>query len=191
MALVESSMFPLGEKAPDFNLPDAVSGNTVTLDQIKSPIATVIMFICNHCPYVQHIAHVLPTLANDYMPKGVAFVAISANDVENFPDDSFENMATFARQKELPFPYLYDESQAVAKAYQAACTPDFYIFNSDLRCVYRGRMDGARPGNAIPVSGNDLRQALDALIADKPPLANQQPSIGCSIKWKETKGDGC
>jgi len=143
------------------------------------------MFICNHCPFVKHVQQGLVKLANDYISKGVSFVAISSNDVIAYPEDSSQRMREVARQFSYPFPYLYDETQEVARAYQAACTPDFYIFNKDLRCIYRGQMDGSRPSNDIPVTGNDIRAALDAILAGKAVKSEQKPSIGCNIKWKK------
>lgn len=177
-------MLPLGTKAPEFTLLDTVSGQEKSLAELKSDKATVIMFICNHCPYVKHVQGELVKLANDYQPKGIAFIAISANDAVNYPDDSPEKMKAVAQQSGYSFPYLYDETQEVAKAYQAACTPDFYIFDKDLKCVYRGQLDEARPRNDIPVTGQDIRAALDAILARKPVKPEQIPSIGCNIKWK-------
>lgn len=184
MAAIESNMMPLGTKAPYFNLPDTISGKNKTLDELKSDNATVIMFICNHCPFVKHVQTGLVKLANDYIPRGISFVAISSNDAENYPDDSPERMRDVAKQFGYPFPYLYDESQAIARAYGAACTPDFYIFDKELKCVYRGQMDDSRPSNDIPVTGKDIRAALDAILEDQPVDQNQKPSIGCNIKWK-------
>lgn len=184
MAATESNMMPLGTKAPYFNLPDTISGESKTLQDLKSDKATVIMFICNHCPFVKHVQTGLVKLANDYLPKGISFAAISSNDVKNYPDDSPERMKEAAKQFSYPFPYLYDESQDIAQAYGAACTPDFYIFDKDLKCVYRGQMDDSRPSNDIPVTGEDLRAALDAILAGKPVSLDQKPSIGCNIKWK-------
>jgi peroxiredoxin len=185
VALTESNMFPLGTKAPNFELQDVVSGKKVALSDVKSPVATVVMFICNHCPYVKHVQKQLVELANDYMPKGVSFVAINSNDVEQYPEDSPEKMKEVAEKLQYPFPYLYDETQEVAKAYQAACTPDFYIFDGRLQCVYRGQLDDSRPGNEIPVTGESIRTALDQLINQTPITVQQKPSIGCNIKWKE------
>jgi len=185
MALITSTMLNLGTVAPDFSLLDTVSGEVVSLEQLRSEVATVIMFICNHCPYVKHIQQELPQLANDYQPRGVIFAAISANDVQNYPEDDPKRMTEVAKQVGYPFPYLYDETQAVARAFKAACTPDFYIFDADLACVYRGRLDGATPGNDVPVTGEDLRCVLDALLAGKAVDPNQKPSMGCNIKWKE------
>ncbi|SEN74914.1 thioredoxin family protein [Lihuaxuella thermophila] len=185
MALTESTMFPLGKQAPSFVLPDVVSGKQVSLDDVKSDVATVIMFICNHCPYVKHVQSQLVQLANDYLPKGVSFVAINSNDAEKYPEDSPEKMKQVAEELGYPFPYLFDESQEVAKAYQAACTPDFYIFNRNLECVYRGQLDDSRPGNDIPVTGESIRAALDSILSDEPVTVKQKPSMGCNIKWKE------
>ncbi|MBN2910081.1 thioredoxin family protein [Polycladomyces sp. WAk] len=185
MALTESNMFPLGAKAPSFTLPDVVSGKNVSLDELKSEIATVIMFICNHCPYVKHVQDQLVKLANDYIPKGISFIAINANDAEKYPEDSPEKMKEVAQKLGYPFPYLFDETQEVAKAYQAACTPDFYIFDRDLKCVYRGQLDDSRPGNDIPVTGESIRSALDSLLRNEPITVKQKPSIGCNIKWKD------
>lgn len=185
MPAVESTMFPLGKQAPSFALVNAIDGNVVRLEDIQADVATVIMFICNHCPFVKHVQHELVRLANDYQPKGVAFVAINSNDVEKYPDDSPENMKKVAEELGYPFPYLFDETQEVAKAYQAACTPDFYVFDRERKCVYRGQLDDSRPGNNLPVTGASIRAALDALLSGNPVPELQKPSIGCSIKWKE------
>ena len=184
MTLTLSTMLPLGTKAPDFQLPDTVSGKMLSLAQIKSDIATVICFICNHCPYVKHIQTELVKVANHYQAKGVHFVAINSNDIEKYPDDSPDNMQKIAAVHQYPFPYLFDETQAVARAYQAACTPDFYLFDHALHCVYRGRFDDSSPGNNLPVTGKDLSSALDALLKHQPIDADQKPSMGCNIKWK-------
>ncbi len=184
MALIESKMMELGTVAPDFTLPDTVSGKPVALGEIKSDVATVIMFICNHCPFVIHVRQQLAQLADDYLPRGVTFAAISANDVDSFPRDAPDRMREMAQATGFHFPYLYDESQQVARAYGAECTPDLFVFDGNLRCVYRGQLDGSRPGNNIPVTGADLRSALDALLAGKPVNPDQRPSIGCNIKWK-------
>lgn len=184
MAATPSTMLDLGTKAPDFELPDSVTGRKISLGSMQSNHATVIMFICNHCPYVKHVRTELAKLGNDYMPKGINFLAISSNDVENYPEDSPEKMKEVAREWELPFPYLYDETQEVAKAYRAACTPDFYIFDEELKLVYRGQLDDSRPGNDIPVTGKDIRNALDNMLDGKPVSDRQKPSIGCNIKWK-------
>lgn len=184
MARTPSTMVALGITAPDFSLPDAVSGKNFTLENVKGRLATVIMFICNHCPFVKHVNTELVKLANDYKNRGIGFVAISANDAINYPDDSSELMAKAARQLKYPFPYLYDESQEVAKAYDAACTPDFFIYDKALRLVYRGQLDDSRPGNEIALTGKDIRNALDCIINDQPVPEQQRPSIGCNIKWK-------
>ncbi|MGG3888810.1 thioredoxin family protein [Metabacillus fastidiosus] len=184
MARTESKMFPLGSTAPDFNLLNTANDETVSLQDIKSDTATVIMFICNHCPFVKHVDDELIRLANDYQPKGISFIAISSNDVENYPDDSPENMKKTAEELGYPFPYLYDETQEVAKAYDAACTPDFYIFDGDLKCVYRGQLDDSRPGNEKTVTGESIRAALDALLHNETVSDVQKPSLGCNIKWK-------
>jgi peroxiredoxin len=184
MALTPSNMLPLGTLAPDFRLPDTISGQIVTLDQIAVGPALVLMFICNHCPYVKHVQAELVRLARDYQPRGVVFAAISSNDVEHYPEDSPQCMKAEAQRAEYPFPYLFDETQMVARAYKAACTPDFYVFDQARRCVYRGRLDGATPGNDLPVDGADLRAALDALLEGREVSPDQKPSLGCNIKWK-------
>ncbi|HSW11585.1 MAG TPA: thioredoxin family protein [Solimonas sp.] len=184
MAKTTSSMLPLGTLAPDFQLPDTVSGRTLALQGLRSERATVLMFICNHCPYVKHVNTELLRLARDYQPRGVAFAAISANDATAYPEDAPERMKETALQLGYPFPYLYDESQQVARAYQAACTPDFFVFDGALALAYRGRLDGATPGNGVPVTGADLRAALDALLAGNAVAAEQQPSMGCNIKFR-------
>lgn len=184
MAATPSTMVPLGTLAPDFALPDVVSGQTIRLAEAKSDRATVVMFICNHCPYVKHVNTQLVALANNFQPKGVAFIAISSNDVENYPQDSPEKMKEAAETLGYPFPYLYDEAQNVARAYDAACTPDFFIFDGQMKLVYRGQLDGSRPGNNVPVTGADVRAALDAVLSGESPAAVQIPSMGCNIKWK-------
>lgn len=184
MARTPSVMVALGTKAPHFNLPDAVSGKQISLDDIKGETATVVMFICNHCPFVQHVNPELVRLANDYKNKGVGFAGISSNDIASYPDDAPDKMNQVAMKLKYPFPYLYDESQDVAKAYDAACTPDFFIYDKNLLLVYRGQLDGSRPGNDIPVTGKDIRYALDCLINNKPVSEEQRPSIGCNIKWR-------
>lgn len=186
MSLTPSSMLPLGTPAPLFVLPDVVSGNAVALADLKSDRATVVMFICNHCPYVVHVREGLLELARDYLRQGVAFVAISSNDVEHYPADAPDKMRDLARAEQFPFPYLYDESQAVAKAYLAACTPDFFVFDGALNLAYRGQLDESRPGNGKPVTGAAMRAALDALLAGTPVDEHQIPSVGCNIKWKRT-----
>lgn len=183
MALTPSTMLPLGTTAPDFKLPDA-NGKTVSLVDFKGAPALVVIFMCNHCPYVVHIRAGLAQLARDYLPKGVAIVGINANDVENYPADSPAKMKDEVKSAGYIFPYLYDEAQAVAKAYRAACTPDIFLFDRGRRLVYRGQFDASRPGNGIPVTGKDLRAALDAVLAGKSVAPDQKASIGCNIKWK-------
>lgn len=185
MALTPSNMLPLGTTAPDFELLNVIDGNIVKLSDIASDTATVIMFICNHCPYVKHIQKGLVELANDFQTKAISFIAISSNDVDNYPEDSPERMQEEAKIHAYPFPYLYDESQEVAKAYQAACTPDFYIFDKDLKLVYRGQLDDSRPGSSIPVTGKDIRAALNSMIVGHAVSSEQKPSMGCNIKWKD------
>jgi peroxiredoxin len=177
-------MTPLGTTAPPFTLPDVTTGDTRSLEDLRGRVATVVMFICNHCPYVRHVNPELVRVAKDYTDRGVSFVAISSNDVTQYPEDSPERMAEVAAEVGYPFPYLYDETQEVARAYGAACTPDFFVYDADLRLVYRGRLDASTPGNAEPLTGADLRGALDALLAGAPVPAEQHPSIGCSIKWR-------
>lgn len=185
MAKTLSNMLPLGTRAPDFTLPDTVSNTTLALADIaQGRQATLVMFICNHCPYVKLVNAELVRLARDYLPRGVGIVAISSNDAANYPDDAPDKMKAHAKAEGYPFPYLYDESQAVAKAYQAACTPDFYLFNAALKLAYRGRLDGATPGNGMAVTGEDLRAALDAVLGGHAPSAEQKPSMGCNIKWR-------
>ena len=184
MSLTPSNMLALGTKAPSFTLPDTVSGKELSLEGIQSDKATVIMFICNHCPYVIHVNDEIVKIANDYISQGVSFVAISSNDVENYPVDSPEMMTGFANQSGYTFPYLYDEDQTVAKAYEAACTPDFYVFNGDMELAYRGRMDASSPGNGVLNDGSDLRVAIQNIIDGSPVAAEQVPSMGCNIKWK-------
>ena len=180
-----SNMMPLGTTAPDFTLPDTVSGKSLSLQEVRGEIATVVMFICNHCPFVKHVQNELIMLGKEYPAKGINFVAISSNDVANYPEDSPEKMKKLAVSKGYEFPYLYDESQEIARSYDATCTPDFFVFDKNLHCVYRGQLDESRPGNDIPVSGNDLRNALDSILLGKDVNSDQKPSIGCNIKWKE------
>ncbi len=184
MAHTPSNMLPLGKVAPDFKLLDTITDKMMRRSDLQSTTATAIMFICNHCPFVKHVQHELVRLAKDFQPRGISFVAISSNDVSEYPDDSPQRMREVAKEFGYPFPYLYDETQQVAKAYQAACTPDFYVFDRDLKCVYRGQLDDSRPGNGIPVTGKDLRAALDNILQSKPVNVNQKPSMGCNIKWK-------
>lgn len=184
MARTPSSMVTLGTEAPDFSLPDTVSGKTISLNDIRGSKATLVMFICNHCPFVIHVNEELVRLANDFQNKEIGFVAISSNDVINYPEDAPDLMKKTAEKLNYPFPYLYDETQEVAKAYNAACTPDFFIYDKNGQLVYRGQLDDSRPGNGIPVTGNDIRHALDCLINNQPVPVLQRPSIGCNIKWK-------
>jgi len=184
MALTPSSMMPLGTPAPGFSLPDVVSDKMISLADARGAKGTVVMFICAHCPYVIHIQQEIVRVVKDYQDQGVDFVAISSNDVEKYPNDAPEKLKEQAKQVGFTFPYLYDESQDVAKAYQAECTPDFFLFDENNLCVYRGRMDEATPGNGKPVNGKDLRAALDALIAGRQIFEEQFPSMGCNIKWK-------
>ena len=184
MAITPSSMIPLGTKAPAFTLKDVVSGKKLSLSDLRSDKATVVMFICNHCPFVKHIRQELIHTAHEYLREGISFIAINANDAEQYSEDSPENMKKVAEELKFPFPYLYDETQEVAKAYDAACTPDIFIFDKDLKCVYRGQFDDSRPNNGIPVTGKDVKQALDCILEGKPVSQHQIPSIGCNIKWK-------
>lgn len=184
MARTPSNMLPLGTTAPDFNLLDTVSDETLSLNSLKGENGTVILFICNHCPFVIHVNSELIAMAQAYQTKGISFIAISSNDVENYPQDGPEKMKAHAETEGYPFSYLYDETQDVAKAYDAACTPDLYLFDSKLKLVYRGQLDDSRPGNGIPLTGKDLRHALDCLIEGKENIKTQKPSIGCNIKWK-------
>lgn len=183
MAETPSTMLPLGTIAPNFELPDP-SGKLVSLDDFKNAPALVVAFICNHCPYVKHIRAQFAAFAKEYQSRGVGVVAINSNDVENYPEDSPKKMAEEIKQAGYTFPYLYDETQEVAKAYQAACTPDLYLFDRGQRLVYRGQFDDSRPGNGRPVTGADLRFALDAVLAGRAVHTNQKPSMGCNIKWK-------
>ena len=183
MALTPSTMLSLGTPAPDFQLPDT-SGKTFTLASFKDKPALLVIFMCNHCPYVKHLRAGLAQLACDYAPRGGDLVGINANDAKNYPDDSPAKMAIEAQSAGYIFPYLFDETQAIAKAYRAACTPDFFLFDRGRRLVYRGQFDASRPGNGIAVTGKDVRAALDAVLAGKPPSTLQTPSMGCNIKWK-------
>jgi len=184
MALTESTMLELGTIAPDFALVDVVSGKTVRRDDFRGKKALLVIFICTHCPYVKHVEKGLAALGKDYASKPLGIVAISSNDVTTHPDDSPAGLKHQAETFSFVFPYLHDESQAVAHAYKAACTPDIFLFDADFRLVYRGQFDGSRPGNGVPVTGQDLRAAIDQVLADKPVPADQRPSIGCNIKWK-------
>lgn len=184
MANTPSNMIPLGTIAPNFTLYDTVSKEKISLQSLKGKKATVIFFICNHCPFVIHVNDELVGLANNYMPKGVSFIAISSNDVANYPQDSPDLMQKVAEDLNYPFPYLYDESQEVAKTYDAACTPDCYVFDAELKLVFRGQLDDSRPGSGVEVTGKDIRHALDCVLNDVENSVIQKPSIGCSIKWK-------
>ena len=180
---IASTMLELGTTAPDFSLPDT-DGKIVSLADFAQCKALLVMFICNHCPYVVHVADHLAALGKEYQAKGVGVVAICSNDVENYPDDSPEKMKQEKQKRGYTFPYLFDETQEVARAYHAACTPDFFVFDADRKLVYRGQLDDSRPNNGIPVTGRDLRAALDAVLAGQKPNADQKPSMGCGIKWK-------
>ena len=184
MTLTASEMLPLGTSAPEFNLPDT-TGKMVTLNDFEEARAFLVIFMCNHCPFVKHILNGLVTLIKEYQEKGCIVVGINSNDVVNYPDDSPEMMAKLATEAGFTFPYLYDETQEVAKAYRAACTPDFFLFDSDKTLVYRGQMDDSRPGNGIPVTGADLTAAINAVLKGKQVSEEQKPSIGCNIKWKQ------
>ncbi|TWU04574.1 thioredoxin family protein [Stieleria varia] len=184
MVRTASTMMPLGTSAPDFSLTDT-DGSTVSLADFAGKKALLVMFICNHCPYVKHVADQLKTLADDYLPKDVAVVGISSNDADKYPDDSPAAMAEEKAQRGYAFPYLYDGDQSVAKDYAAACTPDFYLFDGEQKLVYRGQLDSSRPGSDIPVTGQDLRAAIDAVLAGTAVPSEQRASLGCNIKWKE------
>ncbi|MCH2174933.1 MAG: thioredoxin family protein [Lentisphaeria bacterium] len=183
MAETPSNMIPLGTVAPDFNLISPITGETVSYSNCKGEKGTLVMFICNHCPYVVLVAEAISELAKDYQNKGFGVVAISSNDVGNYPEDSPEKMITFAKENDFTFPYLYDETQKVAHAYKAACTPDFYLFDGEDLLYYRGQMDDARPGNHKTNDGNDLRNAMDAILNGHNRPQIQKPSCGCNIKW--------
>ncbi len=184
MVLTPTTQIPLGFKAPEFNLLNPALGIYQSLEELKSTNATVIIFMCNHCPYVVHILDGLVELANEYLSRGVSIIAINSNDIVNYPDDSPEKMIDLVNHNSIKFPYLFDETQAIAKAYHAACTPDFSVFNGNMDCVYRGQMDDSRPGNDKPVTGNDLRLVLDSILSGNKVKLSQKPSIGCNIKWK-------
>ncbi len=183
MVRTASTMLPLGTQAPDFSLP-ATDGKTVTLADFADRRALLVIFMCNHCPYVKHVADELKQLADDYLPSGVGVVGISSNDADKYPDDSLEAMVIEKEHRGYQFPYLFDADQSVAQDYAAACTPDFYLFDADQKLVYRGQLDSSRPNSDIPVTGEDLRRAIDALLAGDSPSQHQIPSIGCNIKWK-------
>ncbi len=183
MARTESKMLALGTLAPEFSLMDTVTEKTMNLKAMKGEKGTVILFICNHCPFVIHVNPEITRIAKDYQSKGIGFIAISSNDVENYPEDGPDYMKIKAKAEGYTFPYLYDETQEVAKAYDAACTPDLYLFDDELKLVYRGQLDDSRPGNGLPLNGKDLRNAMDALLQGNEINAVQKPSIGCNIKW--------
>lgn len=184
MALTESNSFPIGEQAPDFTLLNTVTNEQLSLRHLKGEKGTAVLFICNHCPFVIHVNEELVRMAEEYISKGIGFVAISSNNIETHPQDGPEFMKVHAEKHGYPFPYLYDETQEVARAYDAACTPDLYLFDTGLKAVYHGQLDDSRPGNDIPVTGKDFRYAMDQLLAGNEAIANQKPSIGCGIKWK-------
>jgi peroxiredoxin len=183
MAVTPSTMLPLGTKALSFRLPDT-EGRFVSIDDFRGSPAFLVVFMCNHCPYVKHIRGHLVELVKEYQKRSVDVVGINSNDVSSFPEDSPESMRRVARELGFTFPYLYDESQRIAKAYRAACTPDFFLFGGEKKLVYRGQLDSSRPGNDIPITGRDLRSALDAVLAGKPVTTEQRPSLGCNIKWR-------
>ena len=184
MARTPSNMIQLGSFAPNFQLPATNFSGTYTYNDCRGKKGTLVSFICNHCPYVHHIIEELVRISNDYHVQGIGFVAISSNDIEKYPEDSPEKMTDFALENKIDFPYLFDQTQQVAKDYQAACTPDFFLFNSQNELVYRGQMDDSRPGNQIPINGHDLRTSIDAILYNRATIKNQKPSIGCNIKWK-------
>ena len=184
MVAVPSTMLPLGTRVPDFSLVNAVDGRTVSPADFRDRQALLVMFICNHCPYVKHVMQEIGRVAADYRPKGVRIVAINSNDIQSHPDDAPQHMKALAKAEGWTFPFLFDESQEVARAFRAACTPDFFVFDRDRRLVYRGQLDDSRPKKDVPVTGRDLRAALDAVVSGNPVPAGQTPSIGCSIKWK-------
>jgi len=184
MALTASTMLALGTKAPDFQLTEVTTGEQVSLHSLYDKKALLVMFLCQHCPYVKHIQEHLALLGKDYFGSGLGIVAISSNDAAKYPDDSPESLGSMAKQLGIKFPLLYDESQRVARAFTAACTPDFFLFDSNHQLVYRGQLDDSRPGNSRPITGSDLRNAIAAALLGKPVSADQKPSIGCNIKWK-------
>lgn len=185
MALTPSNMLPLGTQVPNFRLKDTNSNSHYSFDDLKGNKGTLVMFICNHCPFVHHVIDEVVKVANDYRVQGIGIIAISSNDAVKYPQDGPEKMTDFALEHKIHFPYLYDESQQVAKAFDAACTPDFYLFDNSGKLFYRGQLDDSRPGNNIPLSGTDLRNAIDAVIYNRTIATPQKPSIGCNIKWKE------
>jgi peroxiredoxin len=185
MARTTSTMLALGTMAPDFSLPDVISGKTMTRDQAAGDRGLLVMFLCAHCPFVKHVNRELARLGRDYADRGLGIVAIGSNDADAYPDDAPPALRVQAIEHGFTFPYLYDETQNIARAYHAVCTPDFFLFDAEKKLVYRGQLDGSRPGNGIAVSGRDLRAAIENVLAGKPVAAEQKPSIGCSIKWKK------
>lgn len=183
MVMVSSTMLELGTPAPDFALPDVVSGDTISLETFAGKPALLVMFICQHCPFVKHVQDELARLGHDYEPKNVGILAVSANSVQTHPQDGPEHLKAMAESLKFNFPYCYDETQEMAKAYTAACTPDFFVFDGDRQLVYRGQLDDSRPGNDVPVTGKDLRAAIDTVLAGESVSPEQKPSIGCNIKW--------
>jgi peroxiredoxin len=184
MARVPSAMKELGSRAPDFTLPDVVTGRQISRDAVAAPKGLLVMFICRHCPFVKHVQSELAGIGRDYANRGIGIVAIGSNDAAAFPDDRPESLAEMSKELDFTFPYLYDETQDVARAYDAQCTPDFFLYDTAKKLVYRGQLDDSRPGNDIPVTGKDLRAAMDALMTGGTISAEQRPSIGCNIKWK-------
>lgn len=185
MALTYSNMLPLNTVASAFELLDTTTDKLRSLEELRGQQGTVIMFICNHCPFVKHIQKELVNIAKDYQTRDITFIAISANDAETYAEDAPDKMKEVAKKMQYPFPFLYDETQNVAKAYHAACTPDFFVFDEQLKCVYRGQLDDSRPNNGVPITGHDLRDALENLLTGKLINQDQKPSLGCNIKWKE------
>lgn len=184
MAFTQSTMLSLGTKAPDFSLADVVSGKNISLETFKDKKALLVMFICRHCPYVQHVKYEIAKIGRDYKDKSVGIVAISANDPISYPEDAPESLKEMAEELGFTFPFCFDETQSTAKAYTAACTPDFFLFNTERKLVYRGQLDNSRPGNNLPIDGHDLRSAIETVLKDETINPNQKPSSGCSIKWK-------
>jgi len=184
MALMQSTMLAIGTKAPDFSLPDVVSGKKISLQTFKDKKTLLVMFICRHCPYVQHVKHEIARIGKDYKDKSAGIVAISSNDKSSYPEDAPESLKEMAGELDFSFPFCFDETQQTAKDYTAACTPDFFLFDKDLKLAYRGQLDDSRPGNNLPIDGHNLRSALENVLKDEPINQNQKPSSGCSIKWK-------
>lgn len=185
MTLTPSTMLPLGTEAPDFHLKDVVSGSEFSLATFADKKALLAMFICRHCPYVKHVKQELSRIGKDYQEKNIGIVAISANDIEEYPEDAPDSLKQMAKEEGFTFAYCYDEEQEVAKAYTAACTPDFFLFDEERKLVYRGQLDDSRPSNGLPVTGRDLRTAIDAILTNQPVSQHQKPSVGCNIKWKK------